>query len=148
MEHLNKTTAKDSLPFPRSKAWRDSAIVGRRTVPYIETATEGGRTIVLSRADSKGGEGGGGARTLLAANMPRTVLSTANNAAERRTLVLARQEMMGWTQLQLEPSALRAPDAFNAPRRIASNGARLAATLFGMAQEARKSGDATPEDIY
>jgi hypothetical protein len=44
--------------------------------------------------------------------MRRTVLSTANNAAEYRTLVLARREMMDWTQFQLEPSALRAPDPF------------------------------------
>lgn len=149
MEHINKTGAETVLRFPHSQKWRDSVIDGRRTVPYIETtSSEDGRTIVLTRADSKGGFGGGGPRRLLAANMPRTVLSTANNAAEHRTLVLARREMMGWTQFQLEPSALRSPDPFNAPRRIASNGAHLAATLFGLAQEAKRSGEGTPEDVY
>ena len=148
MEHINKTGADAVLRFPHLQAWRDSVIHGRRTVPYIETSSDDGRTIVLTRADSKGGFGGGGPRRLLAANMPRTVLSTANNAAEHRTLVLARREMMGWTQFQLEPSALRSPDPFNAPRRIESNGAHLAATLFGLAQEAKKSGEATPEDVY
>lgn len=148
MEHINKTGADNVLRFPHSQAWRDSVIDGRRTVPYIETITSDDRTVVLTRADSKGGFGGGGPRRLLASNMPRTVLSTANTAAEHRTLVLARREMIGWTQFQLEPSALRSPDPFNAPRRIASNGAHLAATLFGLAQEAKKSGEATPEDIY
>jgi len=75
-------------------------------------------------------------------------LSTANNAAEHRTLVLARQEMMGWTQFQLEPSALRSPDPFNAPRRITSSGAHLPATLFGLAQEAKRSSDGAPDDVY
>lgn len=148
MEHINKTGAGEVLKFPHSPAWRESVIDGRRTVPYIETITEGEKTIVLTRADSKGGHGGGGPRRLLAANMPRTVLSTANNAAEHRTLVLARREMMGWTQFQLEPSALRSPDPFNAPRRIAANGGHLPATLFGLAQEAKKNGTSTPEDVY
>jgi predicted ATPase len=148
MEHINKTGAGDVLQFPHKPEWRDSVIDGRRTVPYIETNSEDRKTVVLTRADSKGGFGGGGPRRLLASNMPRTVLSTANNAAEHRTLVLARREMMEWTQFQLEPSALRAPDPFNAPRRITSNGAHLPATLFGLAQDAKKLGEATPEDVY
>jgi predicted ATPase len=148
MEHINKTGAGDVLGFPHRPEWRDSVIDGRRTVPYIETTTEDQKTVVLTRADSKGGLGGGGPRRLLASNMPRTVLSTANNAAEYRTLVLARREMMGWTQFQLEPSALRSPDPFNAPRHITSNGAHLPATLFGLAQDAKKSGQASPEDVY
>ncbi len=149
MEHINKTGAASVLGFPHSRSWRDSVIDGRRTVPYIETTqSEDRKIIVLIRSDSKDGLGGGGPRRLLASNMPRTVLSTANNAAEHRTLVLARHEMMSWIQFQLEPSALRSPDPFNAPRRIASNGAHLASTLFGLAQEAKKSGESTPEDVY
>lgn len=148
MEHINKTGAAEVLQFPHKPEWRESVVEGRRTVPYIETTHEDRKTIVLTRADSKGGFGGGGPRRLFASNMPRTVLSTANNAAEHRTLVLARREMMGWTQFQLEPSALRSPDPFNAPRHIASNGAHLPATLFGLAQEAKKSGEATAEDVY
>lgn len=148
MEHINKTGARGVLGFPHSPAWRDSAITGRRTVPYIETQPEDGRSIVLIRADSHGGLGGGGPRRLLAVNMPRTVLSTANNAAEHRTLVLARKEMMGWTQFQLEPSALRSPDPFHAPRRIGHNGAHLPGALFGLAKDAEREGRGTPEDIY
>lgn len=148
MEHINKTGAKEVLGFPHSPAWRDSVIEGRRTVPYIETGEENGRAIVLIRADSEGGLGGGGPRKLAAANMPRTVLSTANNAAEHRTLVLARNEMMGWTQFQLEPSALRSPDPFHAPRRIDHDGKHLPGALFGLAKDAEHQGSGTPEDTY
>lgn len=146
MDHINKTGAHDVLGFVHSAAWRDSVIKGRRTVAYIETEVEPDRTIVLTRADSPSGFGGS-ARRVLASNMPRTVLSTANNAAEYRTLVLARREMMGWTQFQLEPSALRAPDPFSAAARLAPNGAHLPATLFALAKEAKRAGDA-PEDVY
>lgn len=148
MEHINKTGAREALGFPHAPAWRDSVITGRRTVNYIETGTQDGRSIVSIRADSKGGNGGGGPRKLLAANMPRTVLSTANNAAEYRTLVLARKEMMGWTQFQLEPSALRSPDPFHAPRRVAQNGAHLPSALFGLAKDAERSGRGTLADVY
>lgn len=148
MEHVNKTGARDILGFPHAPAWRDSVITGRRTVPYIETQIEEGRPHVLIRADSQGGLGGGGPRRLLAANMPRTVLSTANTAAEHRTLVLARKEMMGWTQFQLEPSALRSPDSFGAPRRVEHNGAHLAAALFGLAKDAEREGSDSLEDTY
>jgi predicted ATPase len=148
MEHINKAGAREALGFPHTPAWRDSVITGRRTVPYIETQREEGRSIVLIRADSKGGLGGGGPRKLLAANMPRTVLSTANNAAEHRTLVLARKEMMGWTQFHLEPSALRSPDPFHAPRRIDHHGAHLPGALFGLAKEAERDNAGTSGDIY
>jgi predicted ATPase len=148
MDHINRTGAAGVLGFDHKPAWRESVIKGRRTVPYIETIEDGTKRVVRNHADSVGGNGGGGARSVLAAAMPRTVLSSSNNASEHRTLVLARREMLGWTQFQLEPSALRAPDAFNAPPRIASNGAHLAAALNGLARDARREGSAEPEDVY
>ena len=139
MEHINKTGAHEVLGFPHTPAWRDSVIHGRRTVPYIETQQDGGRAVVLIRTDSQGGLGGGGPRKLLAANMPRTVLSTANNAAEHRTLVLARKEMMGWTLFQLEPTALRRPDRTGTRPGVARDGAHLPATLWALLQEAERA---------
>lgn len=148
MDHINRTGAHEALGFPHSAARRDSVLKGRRTVPYIETEVENDKTIILTRADSEEGLGGGGPRRVLAANMPRTVLSTANNAAEYRTLVLARKEMMGWTQFQLEPSALREPDPVSALSRVAPNGAHLPATLHGLARETERLGVDTAEDVY
>jgi predicted ATPase len=77
----------------------------------------------------------GGARKVRAEDLPRTVLSTAENAAEHRTATLARREMLTWTHLHLEPSALRAPDDFTAPSEIGRNGSHLPAALFRLARE-------------
>jgi len=148
MVHINRSRAKAELRFPHKKTWRDSVVKGRRTSPYISTDREGDATIVSLHADSIGGQGGGRPRKVPASSLPRTMLSTVNNAAEHRTLVLARQEMMGWKQLQLEPSALRAPDGFTAPRTIGPDGSHLPATLYALAQAAERERAGASEDVY
>ena len=114
MAHVNCSEAKNRLGFPHKTRWRDSVVTGRRTSAYISTDPGENGAVVSLHADSAAGLGGGRRRRVPAASLPRTMLSSVNNAAEHRTLVLARQEMAGWTQLQLEPSALRAPDDFTA----------------------------------
>lgn len=149
MVHINRSGAKSRLGFFHKKSWRDSVVKGRRTSPYISTEIErDGEPIVSLHADSVAGLGGGRPRRVPAANLPRTMLSSVNNAAEHRTLVLARQEMAGWTQLQLEPSALRAPDSFTAPRSIGPNGAHLPATLYDLAQAAERQRPGGDRDVY
>lgn len=148
MVHINRSQAKRQLGFPHKKSWRDSVIKGRRTSEYISTDSEGGSPIVSLHADSVGGKGGGRPRRLQAQSLPRTMLSSVNNAAEQRTLVLARQEMSSWTQLQLEPSALRSPDSFTAPRTIGANGAHLPATLHELAQAAEREKRGGGDDVY
>ena len=149
MVHINRSEAKNRLGFSHTNSWRDSVVKGRRTSPYISTEIEeGGGPIVSLHADSVAGLGGGRPRRVPAANLPRTMLSSVNNAAEHRTLVLARQEMAAWTQLQLEPSALRAPDSFTAPRSIGPNGAHLPATLYDLAQGAKRAYTGGDRDVY
>ena len=149
MVHINRSEAKNRLGFSHKKSWRDSVVKGRRTSPYISTEIEGaGEAVVSLHADSVAGLGGGRPRRVSAANLPRTMLSSVNNAAEHRTLVLARQEMAGWTQLQLEPSALRAPDGFTAPRSIGPSGAHLPATLYDLAQAAQRNHPGGDRDVY
>jgi predicted ATPase len=131
LTHLNLTDARELLGFPTSPEFRKSCIKGRRTAAYISTKDG----IVHLHADSKGGKGGGNPRKLRAADLPRTVLSTAENAAEHRTATLARREMLSWTELHLEPSALRAPDDFTAPPVIGHNGAHLPAALYRLGRE-------------
>jgi len=138
MVHINRGSAQKHLPFPHERAWRDSVVKGRRTSPYISTENDGGQLLVSLHADSIGGKGGGRPNRVPASTLPRTMLSTVTNAAEHRTLVLAKQEMASWTQLHLEPSALRAPDSFTAPRTIAPNGLHLPATLHALAQDAER----------
>jgi predicted ATPase len=148
MTHINRSGAKTRLGFPHKKAWRDSAVLGRRTSPYISTEIEGDETVVSLHADSVGGLGGGRPRRVPASNLPRTMLSSVNNAAEHRTLVLAQEEMASWTQLQLEPSALRAPDGFTASRSIGPSGAHLPATLYELAQTAERDHPGGAGDVY
>jgi predicted ATPase len=147
MAHINRSVAKSRLGFPHKKAWRDSVVTGRRTSPYISTEMENGSAVVSLHADSVAGMGGGRPRRVPAASLPRTMLSSVNNAAEHRTLVLAKQEMAGWTQLQLEPSALRAPDEFTAPRSVGPTGTHLPATLFALTQAAESASKGSGADV-
>ena len=146
--HVNRSEAEKRLGFPHRRPWRDSVVKGRRTSPFISTDDEEGGAVVALHTDSVAGLGGGRPRKVPAANLPRTMLSSVNNAAEHRTLVLARQEMAGWTQLQLEPSALRAPDGFTAPRSVGPDGAHLPATLYDLAQAAQRDHPGGERDVY
>lgn len=130
LTHINLGEARGHLPFPHSPSWRKSVASGRRTSPFI--STEDGY-IKLHQDQGKDYKGGGSPRRHVAERLPRTVLSNVN-AAESATAVLARREMQSWRLLQLEPSALRAPDLFTAPRSIATNGAHLPATLARLAK--------------
>ncbi len=126
--HINLGDARESICFPHSAKWRKSVVRGRRTSPFISTEGEDEARVIKLHQDGRSG------RTLsrLAANLPRTVLSSAN-AAETPTALLARREMQSWRLLQLEPSALRRPDEFKAPTRLGNNGAHLPATLYQLA---------------
>ena len=134
LTHINLGEARSHLNFPHSPAWRKSVVSGRRTSPFISTEVEDGVTYIkLHQDQGKDYQGGGRPRRHIAEKLPRTVLSNVN-AAESATAVVARREMQSWRLLQLEPSALRAPDLFTAPRSIATNGAHLPATLARLAK--------------
>ncbi len=134
--HITLGKARSHLAFPHRPAWRKSVVKGRRTSPFISTETIDGKVYIKLHLDmGKGYLGGGRPRRHVAEKLPRTVLSDAN-AAENATAVLARREMQSWRLLQLEPSALRAPDSYSAPSLMATNGAHLPATLARLARTA------------
>ncbi len=147
MVHVNRSEAKARIGFSHKKAWRDSVVKGRRTSPYISTERKDDAAVISLHADSAGELGGGRPRRVPAHGLPRTMLSSVNNAAEHRTLVLARQEMCSWTQLQLEPSALRSPDEFTAPRTVNPRGQHLPATLYGLVQSAEREHTGGGKDV-
>lgn len=130
LSHINLGEARSHLNFPHSPGWRRSVASGRRTSPFISTE-EG--YIKLHQDQGKDYKGGGSPRRHVAERLPRTVLSNVNSA-ESATAVVARREMQSWRLLQLEPSALRAPDLFTTPRSIGTNGAHLPATLARLAR--------------
>jgi predicted ATPase len=144
LEHLDHGQARKNLGFDHSDAWRASVIQGHQTSAFISTTSEAGGGVVSLHAEAEGHNGQ--PRKVPARGLRRTMLSSVNDAAEHPTLVNARQEMMTWTQLQLEPTALRAPDAFSAPPFIGAGGAHVPATLHRLAEHAARE---TPgADVY
>jgi len=126
LNYIKKTEMLNSLPFAkRNKQWLESVLLGRRTSPLISTEKTPEGTFVKVHEDS-GHQGRSQRRR--ADTLPRTILSTINNA-ENRTALAARRELQSWHLLQLEPSRLRASDEMNAPSSIMADGRHLAATL-------------------
>jgi len=127
LTHINRGDALKHFLFSNKPKWRDSAVTGRRSGgDFISTDGEGKDRVIKLHQD---GGGHGRPRSILATNLPRTVLSTAN-AAENPTALMAKREMQSWRLLQLEPAALRKPDEISAPTKLSANGSHLAATLY------------------
>lgn len=126
LTYIPQGEAAENLKFPHSGKWRKSVIHGvRRGPPYISTGDTNNIAIIRQHQDGSSGK----PISRPAANLPRTVLSTANTS-ETPTMLLARREMQSWKLLQLEPSALRNPDEFIAPKELSANGANLASMLY------------------
>jgi predicted ATPase len=141
--HINLGDARAHLPFPHSKDWRDSAVYGRRFGgDFISTEGTGANRTIKLHQD---GGGRGRPQSLLAAVLPRTVVSSTS-AAESPTALLARREMQSWRLLQLEPTALRTPDKFTAPAHLGTDGSHLAATLYRLARTRSDSSSAHASD--
>ncbi len=135
--HIQKGQAKSELGFPANVAFRNSAIKNkRRGVGFISTADESGNTTI--KLHQEGGLGGGRPFLVPAAKSDRTIVGgiTTNDYP---TVLAARREMQSWVLLQLEPSALRQPDAFSADSHLTANGAHMAATLLRLSAEAEVS---------
>lgn len=141
LDQINIGDAPKELLFEYHPDWRKSVIKGRRITPFISTEND----MINLHQDGASGR----PQRRLASTLPRTVLS-ATNAAESRTALLVRREMQSWRLLQLEPSALRKSDEFNAPTQLGDDGSNLAATLYELARTHRNSetDQLDPEQIY
>lgn len=143
LAHIKLSDARKHLRFKKSPNWLQSAVRGKRTAFFISTEGDGADRIIKMHQDSRSSNikswGRGRGRSFPAASLPRTVLSTATNAAENPTAMLVRREMQSWRLLQLEPSALRRPDDITAPRRLGPDGSHLAATLYRLARNNRNT---------
>ena len=141
LERLKLGDWRKHLKFAdQRKDWRDSVLKGRRAVPFISTENQEENRVIRLHQD---GGSSGRPQTILAKNLPRTVLSNVN-AAESPTALLARREMQSWRLLQLESSALREPDEFTTSPGLGSNGSHLPATLFHLARS-QKNTSLTPK---
>lgn len=139
LTYITRKDARSRLKFPHTKAWRDSVVRTARTTSFIRTEESTVRgAIVRLQSDRMQGtdktqRGGGKALGYAAATLPRTVLSSAQNAEESRTAVIVRQEMRQWRQLQLEPTSLRQVDDFEAESRLDASGRHIPAVLSRLA---------------
>ena len=122
--------------------WKKSIIIGKRNNSREFISTEGENENRKINFHQDGGSSGKPAGRM-AKQLPKTILSSAN-AVENPTTLIAKNEMQSWILLQLEPSALRKSDEFNAIKnaRLNEDGSHLPATLYRLKTE-------NPEkDIY
>lgn len=140
LSYIPKREAAKNLPFLHTRKWLESVVkTSTRRTTFIQTEVDSRRgRLVRLRSDrmqdeEKSRRGGGNATSFLASSLPRTVLSSTQNAEETRTAVLVRREMRSWRQLQLEPSSLRATDGFESAPRIDASGGHIPAVLNRLA---------------
>ena len=129
--HLRQRDAPRHLRFSHSAGdWRRAVVGGRRSAPaFISTEGDGQQRVVVLHRD---GVSGVGPVRRKAVGLPRTVLSSAYGA-HSPTALAARRELQSWRLLQPEPAALRRPDRFGSPSRMAADGSHLAAALHRLA---------------
>ena len=128
LTYISSGKAKERMLFAHSNSFRRSVVQGpgKRTVPFITTEgldndspeinlhTDGGRS--------------GKPFPVPARASPKTILGGVNTVSHP-TVLAARREFQSWKLLQLEPSALRQPDEFNADPHVSATGAHLPSTL-------------------
>lgn len=134
LSYIPASKARENLPFHHTPTWRNSLLQsnpGGRRDYFISTAEENGNVVIKRHQD---GGSRGKPNPLLAAQLPRTVLSTAN-ASESPTALCAKREMESWRMLALEASSLRLPDSLTAPSRMDSHGRHMPATLNRLLQK-------------
>lgn len=139
---IPKADWESKVKFAHSEEWSDSVLIARsRKNPFFIATEEvqGQRTVRLYQDNRKG-------RPFSAptATLPRTMLSTVQTS-EYPTVVLARREIESWGVLQLETSALRRADSFDAPDHLSTNGSHLPATLQRLAKRAAERAGSSEE---
>ncbi len=122
---LGLEAAARSFKFQPGKTWLAKYLKSprSRTTPLIETLPEGAIKL-LGDKDGKGGR----PFAVPADKSPQTVLAGVN-ASTHPTVLAARREMQSWRMLQLEPTALRAPDEFSGENHLSPTGGPLPNTL-------------------
>ena len=136
LTNLKLTEAKEIIGFPAKDDFRKAAAGRARRGGKLvssRTAADGTVEVMLHQ------DGGSRGRPIPAGKSPRTVVG-GTNAAEYPTVLAARREMASWHGLQLEPSAMRAPDPFGGPASVDEHGGHLAATLTRLAASEHTEG--------
>ena len=115
------------IPQKYHEQWRPKVKTGRRTKPYIYTSVENEQiTIHLPQDGRRGG------KESPANVIAQTVLSGINNV-DFPHVFAAKNEMISWKFLQLNPLELRKPSQkFTAKEYMGTDGSDLPASLYRM----------------
>ncbi len=124
IKHQEDVWVKSHILKGLLENWRPK-VIGRRGIPYILTEQREGKTIIRIPQDGKPGPG----RVSVANKTNQTLLSSINSV-DFPHVFAAKQEMINWRFLQLNPEVLSKPSPRISSDIISPNGGNLAAALF------------------
>jgi len=132
LKHQEDNWVKDYIPKTVLETWRPKVVTGRRTFPYIQTEDINGITTIVVHQDGQQGN----KKVFPAKNASQTVLSSINTI-DFKHILAAKQEMLSWKFMQLNPEDLREPTRqdMGIKDTITASGKNLAAALFRIKQD-------------
>jgi predicted ATPase len=130
LRHQEDNWVKNNIEKKYLEYWRPKVKTGKRGKPYILTETKNGKLIVKIPLDGKPGPG----REFSVMDIAQSALSSVNSV-EFPHIYAAKNEMLNWRFLQLNPEDLRKPSSRMAPGKVSHSGANLAAALYRLKQE-------------
>lgn len=130
LKHNEDNWVKNYIPKTVLETWRPK-VTGRRAIPYIKTEDINGIATIVVHQDCKQGN----KKVFPAKNASQTVLSSINTI-DFQHILAAKQEMLSWKFMQLNPEDLREPTHQDIGIRdtITASGKNLAAALFRIKQ--------------
>ncbi|MDB9417610.1 AAA family ATPase [Microcystis aeruginosa] len=143
LKHNEDNWVKNYIPKTVLETWRPK-VTGRRAIPYINTEDKSGiATIVVPQDGQQGNK-----KVFPAKNASQTVLSSINTI-DFRHILAAKQEMLSWKFMQLNPEDLREPTRQDMGIRdtITASGKNLAAALFRIKQDNKYNLTAISRDL-
>ena len=131
LKHNEDNWVKNYIPKTVLETWRPK-VTGRRAIPYIKTEDKSGIATIVVHQDGQAGN----KKVFPAKNASQTVLSSINTI-DFKHILAAKQEMLSWKFMQLNPEDLREPTRQDLGIRdtITASGKNLAAALFRIKQD-------------
>ena len=131
LKHNEDNWVKNYIPKTVLETWRPK-VTGRRAIPYIKTEDKSGIATIVVHQDGQAGN----KKVFPAKNASQTVLSSINTI-DFQHILAAKQEMLSWKFMQLNPEDLREPTRQDMGIRdtITASGKNLAAALFRIKQD-------------
>lgn len=131
LKHNEDNWVKNYIPKTVLETWRPK-VKGRRAIPYIQTEDINGIATIVVHQDGQQGN----KKVFPAKNASQTVLSSINTI-DFKHILAAKQEMLSWKFMQLNPEDLREPTRQDMGIRdtITASGKNLAAALFRIKQD-------------